>query len=72
VIDNRPGVRKFFVRAIKATGLYRLFKPLYQRMTGQSVAGTNGAIPTQADMSVRANRLYQDLKSTAERNKETS
>ncbi len=72
VIDNRPGLRKFFVRAIKATGLYRLFKPLYQRMTGQSVAGTNGAIPTQADMSVRANRLYQDLKSTAERNKETS
>lgn len=69
VIDKRPGLRSALVRTIKITGLYRLFKPLYQRMTGQRAAAQNAA-PTQADMSARANRLYQDLQSTASRNEE--
>jgi len=70
VIDKRPGLRSALVRAIKITGLYHLFKPLYQRMTGQRATAAQNAVPTQADMSARANRLYQDLQSTASRHEE--
>ena len=66
VIDRRPGLRKVLVRLIKATGLYRQFKPMYQNSIGQSMAGATSTIPTQADMSVRANRIYQDLQAVSE------
>ncbi len=76
VIDNRPGLRKTLIRLVKAAGLYRLFKPWHQRLLGQRVAGANNYIPSQADMSARASRIYQDLQSASEnaakRNKEAS
>jgi|GEM_PF-253607 O-antigen chain-terminating methyltransferase len=65
-IESRPGLRKILVRTIKLSGLYLLFKPLYRNMTGQSVAATD-VVPTQADMSARASRLYQDLQAATER-----
>jgi O-antigen chain-terminating methyltransferase len=70
-VDARPGLRKALVRVIKVTGLYLLFKSLYQRMTGKSVV-VHDTVPTQADMSARANRLYQDLQSAAARSEENS
>ncbi|HEX8955705.1 MAG TPA: hypothetical protein VF798_05500, partial [Burkholderiaceae bacterium] len=66
-IDRRPGLRKALVKAIKVTGLYGLFKPLYRQATGQRVPVVDHTVPTRIDMSVRADRLYQDLRSIASR-----
>ena len=71
--DKHPRLRRAAVLAAKGTGLYRIFKPLYQRLSGHGAASMSATPePTQADMSERANRLYQDLKTAVKRDKEPS
>jgi O-antigen chain-terminating methyltransferase len=71
--DKHPRLRRAAVLTAKGTGLYRIFKPLYQRLIGQGAASMSATPePTQSDMSMRANRLYQDLKTAVKRDKEPS
>ncbi|HEX7645394.1 MAG TPA: methyltransferase domain-containing protein [Burkholderiaceae bacterium] len=75
-VDRHPGLRRVFVRLIKASGLYGVLRKVYARLSrAQTAQPLRQLDPSVADMSERSAKIYHDLKAAAKlerSSKETS